>query len=379
MMLKVSENMVLYWKHGQLICDNFVRHKQYALSPLAEPLLRWFANWKDIDSLGELEHDEILRSRLKNQVQRLLDAGILIAQDSEENQLEEKLRAWDVWRQPAKYYHSSVRTVIDTEFLSREENGQQLVEKAQRIPPPPLYKEYPQVLHVPLSVPEHFTEKEVKNKQSDNFINILLRRRTTRVLDSSKSITFDQLSALLYYVFGATHTANSVGTGKILLKTSPSGGARHPIEVYPCILRVDGIDPGLYHYNVKMHELELLVQHDFQNQFKDFSGGQAWTTDASALFFYTAMVERSMWKYPSPRVYRVIMMDLGHLSQTFFLTSVWLGLGAFFIGALREESVEQVLGLDWTKEIVLGASGVGISALEARAEGPNVEQVVYRP
>jgi hypothetical protein len=40
-----------------------------------------------------------------------------------------------------------------------------------------------------------------------------------------------------------------------VLKTSPSGGARHPIEAYVLVRRVTGIRPGVYHYSVKRHAL----------------------------------------------------------------------------------------------------------------------------
>lgn len=52
------------------------------------------------------------------------------------------------------------------------------------------------------------------------------------------------------------------------------------------------------------------------------------------------------------------------MSQTFYLVSAWLGLGA-----LREESLEKELGLDWTEEIVLGANGAGATDSKSRAAG----------
>src|SRR5699024_12644784 len=54
-----------------------------------------------------------------------------------------------------------------------------------------------------------------------------------------------------------------------------------------------------------------------------------------------------------------IYMDVGHLSQTFYLVSNWMNLGAFFVGALRDEVVENFLGINPYQEIVIGASGIG--------------------
>lgn len=83
--------------------------------------------------------------------------------------------------------------------------------------------------------------------------------------------------------------------------------------------------------------------------------------------FYTGVIERPMWKYPTPRLYRFIMTDLGHLSQSFYLLATRLDLNAFFVGALREQAVEEELGVDWTREIVLCASGLGLATPDGLA------------
>ena len=48
--------------------------------------------------------------------------------------------------------------------------------------------------------------------------------------------------------------------GKLLYKRSPSGGARHPVEVYLMSLRVRGLRPGLYHYHPGHHILDEVKQ-----------------------------------------------------------------------------------------------------------------------
>ena len=73
-----------------------------------------------------------------------------------------------------------------------------------------------------------------------------------------QAIPFEDFSILLLWTWGHTHLLTDPQVGQYVLKTSPSGGARHPTEVYPVVLRVDGVEPGLYHYSVKNHGLELL-------------------------------------------------------------------------------------------------------------------------
>lgn len=366
MRLKVSENIVLYWKHGQLICDNFVAHEQHALTEDAEFLLRWFGNWRDVNSLYELALEGHSVPKLQSLTRQLLEAGILIAEKSDTHRLENRLEVWEEWRMSAKYFHFSNRTLSTTDFVSDEEDGQRLNDKAKVVQAPPLYKEYSNSERVPLPSPV-LAPVEERASREDGIVDLLLRRRTCRSYDSGKAVALDQLSTVLFYTCGAVGFARAAGIGKVLMKTSPSGGSRHPIEVYPCVMNVEGVESGIYHYSVRDHELELVSRSDPRDRMSEMCGDQAWTADASVVLFYTAVIERPMWKYPTPRLYRFMMTDLGHLSQSFYLLTTWLNLNAFFVGALREQVIEEELHIDWTREIVLGASGLGLATPEGLA------------
>lgn len=365
MRVKVSENTVLYWKRGQLICDDFVAHEQHALTQDAEFLLRWFGKWKDADSLYELALEGHSVPKLQALTRQLLDAGVLIAEGSDAHRLEDRLDSWDEWRRSTKYFHYSNRTLATTDFVPDEEDGQRLNDKAKVLPAPPLYKEYPESERVTLPVAEHVPD-EGGAPREEGLLELLVRRRTCRDYDPNGFVTLEQLSTTLLYTCGSAGLARAAGIGKVLIKTSPSGGSRHPIEVYPCVMNVEGVEPGIYHYSVKEHELELVSRTDPRERVSEMCGDQAWTADASVIFFYTAVIERPMWKYPTPRLYRFIMTDLGHLSQSFHLLATWQNLAAFFVGALREQAVEEELGVDWTREIVLGASGLGLATPQGR-------------
>ena len=74
-----------------------------------------------------------------------------------------------------------------------------------------------------------------------------------------------------------------------------------------------------------------------------------------------------MWKYQHPRAYRVVLLDAGHLCQTFCLTATWLGLAPFCTAALKDTLIEKDLGIDGIRESVLYIAGVGLPAISARA------------
>jgi SagB-type dehydrogenase family enzyme len=366
--IKVSENVVFYWRKGQLICDDYVAHEQRALSAAAEPLLRWFSEWKDPGSLSKIADDDDL-AKLEALAAQLLGAGILLAEGSDAHRREQALERWDAWGSSAKHFHFASRNLKSAKFLSLADDIRRLDDKAERYPPPPVYKDYPNADRIKLEKPVNRVEEQRGGEQPRGFTDVLLRRRTSRTLSGRESMTLDQLSELLFYVGGATSVVDGIGNGKVLLKTSPSGGARHAIELYPCVLNVDGVPGGFYHYSVRNHALELVTPGAFRDLVSPMCGGQEYVATAGVVVFYSAVVEREMWKYETARAYRVLMMDLGHLSQTFYLVAAWLGLGAFFTGALRDQLVEEALGVDWTEELVLGASGAGVPAPQGEPGG----------
>ncbi|HEV2730675.1 MAG TPA: SagB/ThcOx family dehydrogenase, partial [Terriglobales bacterium] len=137
------------------------------------------------------------------------------------------------------------------------------------------------------------------------------------------------------------------------------GGARHPSEVYLAALKVSGLPPGLYHYNTRSHSLECLHKGPMQEKAVQYCAGNVLVKDAAALFLMTAVFSRSMWKYRFARAYRVVLLDAGHLCQTFCLTATWLGLAPFCTAALNDSLIEKDLGLDGTVDSVLYAAAAG--------------------
>jgi SagB-type dehydrogenase family enzyme len=191
----------------------------------------------------------------------------------------------------------------------------------------------------------------------------LTRRKTTRAFDPVKKTKFEDLATLLQYVFGCQGHFYLTSEVLVIHRTSPSGGCRHPIEVYPLALRVDGLDPGLYHYDVKDHALELVAAYDLEEAEAlaiEIAGGQVHAGAAHVLFIMTARFFRNYWKYrKNSRTYGVILMDVAHLSQTFYLVAEDLNLGAFFSAALNAPQADRVLGVDGYTEGAVAVCACG--------------------
>lgn len=203
----------------------------------------------------------------------------------------------------------------------------------------------------------------------------LEQRKTTRRWDRSATISAEELATVLYYVFGAHGKAPMAGGSLILKRTSPSGGGLHPIEAYPLIAGVDGIDPGLYHYNGQDHSLELItaVNADEVTEIAtQFVCGQRFLASAHVLVAMTARFYRSFWKYRRhQKAYSALMMDAAHLSQTLYLVATDMRLGAFVTAAINGANIEERLKLDGFNEGAVAVAGFGkrssrLSPLEPR-------------
>jgi nitroreductase len=58
----------------------------------------------------------------------------------------------------------------------------------------------------------------------------------------------------------------------------------------------------------------------------------------------------------------VVLLDAGHLCQTFCLAATRMGLAPFSTAALKDSLIEQDLGIDGISESVLYVAGIGLAA-----------------
>jgi len=79
---------------------------------------------------------------------------------------------------------------------------------------------------------------------------------------------------------------------------------------------------------------------------------------AHVVFVWTAVFERSKWKYKQ-RAYRYIYLDAGHIAQNVALSAVALGLGSCQIGALYDDEANALLGVDGVHESTIYMTAVG--------------------
>ena len=357
--MRRSPHVVMYFLGGRLFIENYIMRRTFQIDPDALTLLAYYTTGKTA-SQASRTLSGYTRESIFHSIQNLKDYGLLITKGSDQDKAETQFGKEWLWPTASRYYHFS--TKIDDPHNTTEEITRYYRRYLKGRRHPPIYKSYPGQPKIRL----------LKGSGAEApLFGTLRKRRSTRQL-SGKPIDFSEMSKLTYYTWGRISSYKTREFGELLHKTSPSAGARHPIETYAIINTVNGIDPGIYHYSVRDHSLELLKAGDFRDRCVALTAGHSWTKNASALFIMTAVVARTAWKYRVPRVYRAFLLDAGHLSQSFLLVATALGLGAFCIGIIRDNLIEKELNLDGISETVLFVVGVGQPLLSRHKAGPGV-------
>jgi SagB-type dehydrogenase family enzyme len=346
-----ARDLVVYWDAQGLVLENYAARRRVGVDPVVCRVLDCFHDWQTMPAaLSRLrEYDP---ASVRASIHQLAGHGFL---ERSHRPRAGSASLWPEWGPAAAYFHFSTKdaTYITAPAAERRFfNG-----RAARVPIPSSVKRYLRAPQIPLPSPQTAAELP----------RILLERRTWRRF-SQQPLSLTALGTLLGLTWGVQRWHQTRG-GRLAEKTSPSGGARHPVEVYVLALRVRGLPRGLYHYRMDAHRLERLARGGSAQQVERFLGGQAWFRGAAALFLMTAVFPRTQWSYPYPRAYRVVLADAGHLGQTFCLLATWLGLAPFTTMALADSRIERALGVDGVNESVLYAAGVGLPPGDERAAG----------
>ena len=211
---------------------------------------------------------------------------------------------------------------------------------------PERYKSYPE------STPRIKLPEPGFNKDA-NIWDTILKRRSVRKYSLDRTLPLETLSFLLWATQGITAEA-----GKFQFRTVPSAGGLYPIETYVLARSAEGLKQGIYHFRPYAFDLELIQSGDLSQDLAQAALGQDVVARAQATFIWTAVVERSKWKYRQ-RAYRYIYLDAGHIAQNLYLAGTASGLGICGIGALFDDAVNSLIGVDGIEETVVYMATVG--------------------
>ena len=337
-----SPFLIGYWKGARLLVHNYASNRVIEIEPGLWALLHACSDWR---TLQELSHTLQLTAAAAHVFVRVLTAQSLLQRsDAKRDPRDVAMGALETWNPAAGFFHASTKQV---QFLSSAAAAAFAKRRARERPMPAPVKRTRGAPVLALPAPDYAGE----------FPDVLLRRRTWRRFGRTP-VAAEDLATTLALSVGVQQWVPTA-FGRLPLKTSPSGGARHPIEAYVCVRRVHGLAAGLYHYASDRHRLERLRRGDMTARLREWMPHSGYFSQAAFVVVLTAVLDRQVWRYPYARAYRAALAEAGHVCQTFCLAATWRNLAPFCLMGLDDPLIERDLGIDGVRETVLYVAGAG--------------------
>lgn len=197
----------------------------------------------------------------------------------------------------------------------------------------------------------------------------ILKRSTAKQM-TPRPVDLQTVATLLHCGYGITRDQRSLGYPRTF-RTTPSGGALYPLEIYCHSARTEGFEGGLYHYNPTENHLRLLRRGDHTETIAKGLVQQNVAHEASLIIFITALFDRSTFKY-SDRGYRFALLEAGHVAQNINLAAVALDLASINLGGFYDRRIDDFLDLDGLTHSTLYVVAIGnevVASEPARPQG----------
>lgn len=266
----------------------------------------------------------------------IVNEGLAIPVGSEDPLLE-RTTAWREfgWAEASTYQEAT----RDYPFLKMDEPNAFPIEEARMVdyasvlPPPCIYQTRPGLAHIEL--PPRMKSEESPTKRLES-------------LSCDQRRGLEGLGFLFDFCFGERGTEPFGVQGRFLRKTIPSGGARHPTEVFYVAFSDGALEPGVYHYNVEYHRLDCVNpgDHRLTCEHATFDLFQKFKTPPFGLMIFTSLVERAMWRYREARSARAVLVDVGHGLMAFRGIAEALGINVYTYQKVRDAELSSLLRID---------------------------------
>ncbi len=215
-----------------------------------------------------------------------------------------------------------------------------------------------------LKVPDEIiAEVPLPKPAASSMTDLLERRRSCREF-AKMEMSLDHASALLAAGYGAIAPARFSGQTAFLRRAVPSAGGLFPLELYLFAQRVQGLEDGLYHYDVVAHSLHQLRRGNLWPTLAPIFYTYPFMKDANLVVAMAAVFLRTQNKY-GPRGYRYTLMEAGHVAQNLSLRAIELGLATLCMGGFLDSFLNELLGLQPREEGVVYTVAAGFDASSA--------------
>ena len=226
-----------------------------------------------------------------------------------------------------------------------------LTEQSRGIPAPPLQKPCPPDV-MKIDLPDG---KAALARLGGISIGDAITRRQSVRQYSSSPLTIEELAAMLW----STQGVREILSSECALRTIPSAGARHALETYLAIGRVESLASGLYRYLPLEGQLaQLSVDGRIMRKVASTCLGQGFVATSAITFIWTAIPARMEWRYDLA-AHKVIAIEAGHVCQNLYLACESIHAGTCAIAAYDQGECDRLIGVDGNEEFTIYIAPVG--------------------
>ncbi len=161
---------------------------------------------------------------------------------------------------------------------------------------------------------------------------------------SSDPLAPSTLSTVLRHSNAVMNSAQT-SDGAFYRRAAANSGDLGSVEIFPVVLNVAGVDPGIYHFDSVRHDLAEVRAGHFGDWLREFVLFQTELSTAAVALVLTAAVGRLQAKY-GIRGYRFALLDVGHVSENIYLVATALGLQVCASAGFIDDLVDDALELD---------------------------------
>lgn len=217
---------------------------------------------------------------------------------------------------------------------------------------PAVWKEYPDRPYSALPAPGKLPEDET-------FEAVLLRRRSNLPWQR-RTIDLQTLSDILHYANIETRRLRMAVEHEGMTRPSVLlNSAFSALETYCFALAVDGLTPGVYHYDPRHHGVTQIRSDLRRDELDRMCTGQGRPRNAACAFVISAVWHRYMFRYRHPRAYRTLLINVAELGHKYILLATALRFHTFLTPTLHDQYADSLLGVDGFEEAPLYVVAIG--------------------
>lgn len=189
---------------------------------------------------------------------------------------------------------------------------------------------------------EDSSDVEFEIVTSMTLAQAMAERRTQREF-SQQAVSLHVVQRLLWAAYGV-----SEDDGK---RTSPSAHALHPLRLYACAGRVEGVEPGVYAIAPNAQAMDLHIDHDVRADLERAAlEEQPWIGKAAGIITICADMVAATSAFADQPPYgtrgqRYVHIEAGAAAQNIYLQAAAEGLACVLVAGFQDEATAGVLNL----------------------------------